>query len=58
MDQSPRQQDDNAARSPDMDPAPPEKPEKVEDRPNVSEVTPADYPLDQRAGSFNEGGRP
>jgi hypothetical protein len=24
-------------------------PEKVEDRPNVSQVTPEDYPLDQRA---------
>lgn len=56
MDHSPRQQDEGAERSPDREIEPAEKPEKVKDRPDVSTVTPDDYPLDQRAG-FHDGDR-
>lgn len=56
MDHSPRQQDEGAEHSPDREIEPAEKPEKVKDRPNVSTVTPDDYPLDQRAG-FHDGDR-
>jgi hypothetical protein len=49
--------DDVAERSTDREPNPGQKPEKVEDRPNVSTVTPEDYPPDERAGVSGKGDR-